>query len=229
MNIHYFQHVSFETLGSIEPWVHSHHHRLSGTRFYQGESLPNLEEIDWLIVMGGPMNIYEEKTYPWLTQEKKFIEQAIKAGKGVIGVCLGAQLIADVFGASVIKNLDKEIGWFPVEFMQEAKDSPWLNVLPQKLEVFHWHGDTFTLPKGAIHIAQSKGCIQQGFIYHEKVLALQFHLEVQADNIQKLIKHCGDELQSGKYIQTPNEMLGKEEGFKRAQEVMVALLNKLPT
>ncbi|CAH9014919.1 type 1 glutamine amidotransferase [Candidatus Nitrosacidococcus sp. I8] len=228
MNIHYFQHVSFETLGSIEPWAHSHHHYLSGTRFYQGQSLPNLEEIDWLVVMGGPMNIYEEQIYPWLTQEKEFIEQVIKADKGVIGVCLGAQLIADVLGASVIKNPDKEIGWFPVEFTQGAKNSSWLNFLPQGLEVFHWHGDTFTLPKGAIHIAQSEGCIQQGFVYNKKVLALQFHLEIQTKNAQKLIEHCGDELGLGKYIQTQDQILNNEEGFKKAKEAMITLLDKLP-
>ncbi|BAW79552.1 glutamine amidotransferase [Candidatus Nitrosoglobus terrae] len=228
MKIHYLQHVAFEKLGSIESWARSHSHPLFATKFYQGDPLPELATIDWLVVMGGPMNIYEEDRYPWLAQEKKFIEQAIKAKKPVIGICLGAQLIADVLGTKVFPNQYREIGWFPIEFTAQAQESPLFNFLPQTLNVFHWHGDTFDLPAGAIPLAQSKACAHQGFIYHEHVIAFQFHLEVLLENVQQLIHHGRNELKAGKYIQTPEEMLVvTEDNFLTIKTAMTGILDRL--
>jgi GMP synthase (glutamine-hydrolysing) len=227
MQIHYLQHVPFEKLGSIEKWSRTHGYSLSATKFYLGDPLPEVKSIDWLIVMGGPMNIYEEDKYPWLAQEKKLIEQAIKEKKVVIGICLGAQLIADVLGAKIFKNQYKEIGWFPIYLTERAKDSPLLNFLPQKLNVFHWHGDTFELPSGAARMAQSEGCHNQAFIYNEKVLALQFHLEVMLENVQQIIDHCGNEISEGKYIQRPEEMFAQEKDFRKIQEAMEGILDRL--
>src|SRR5271170_6697939 len=120
MRIHYFQHVPFEGLGCIAQWAAEKEHTVTATRFYLDEPAPNPGEIDWLVVMGGPMNIYEEAEYPWLAREKRFIGEAIRGGKTVIGICLGAQLIADVMGGPVTRNLEKEIGWFPIELTPEA-------------------------------------------------------------------------------------------------------------
>ncbi|QBQ53478.1 type 1 glutamine amidotransferase [Nitrosococcus wardiae] len=228
MKIHYLQHVPFETPANIEKWAKANGHPLSATQFHRGDPLPEIGSIDWLVVMGGPMNIDEEDKYPWLLQEKKFIEQAIKAEKVVIGICLGAQLIAAVLGAKVFPNPYKEIGWFPIQFTAEAKASPLFNFLPQKLNVFHWHGDTFELPLGASRLAQSKACHNQAFIYNDKVLALQFHLEVRPENVRQIIAHCEHELTGGKYIQKPEEMLSQEENFKKINEAMEGILNRLP-
>lgn len=228
MQIHYLQHVPFEKLGSIEPWSRTHGYSLSATKFYQGDPLPEMKSIDWLIVMGGPMNIYEEDKYPWLVQEKKLIEQAIKERKVVIGICLGAQLIADVLGAKIFQNQYKEIGWFPIYLTDKAKESPLFNFLPQKLNVFHWHGDTFDLPAGAAQVAQSEACHNQAFIYNGKVLALQFHLEVMLENVQQIIAYCGNEISEGKYIQKPKEMLAQEKDFRKIQEAMEGILDRLP-
>ena len=104
MKIHYFQHVPFEGLGNIEDWIKSKGHTLSSTHFFKNDTLPQLSEIDWLIVMGGPMNVYEENLYPWLAAEKKFIAKAINEGLRVLGICLGAQLIAAALGAKVYPN-----------------------------------------------------------------------------------------------------------------------------
>jgi len=227
MNIHYFQHVPFEDLGSIEEWAKCRGHRLSVTQLYATPSLPALADLDWLIIMGGPMNVYEIERYPWLAQEKRMIEQAIKAEKVVLGICLGAQLIADVLGAKIYKNRHKEIGWFPIQLTPAGQQSPLLPGNPSELEVFHWHGDTFELPSGAIHLAQSAACVHQAFVYRERVIAFQFHLETTRRNAELLITHGKDELVDAPFIQTPEAMLSDEGRFQRINQVMEKILDYL--
>ncbi|HIJ58003.1 MAG TPA: type 1 glutamine amidotransferase, partial [Deltaproteobacteria bacterium] len=138
----------------------------------------------------------------WMKAEKAFIEQSIRNQKTVIGICLGAQLIADVLGARVYKNPVKEIGWFPVEKSKESKGSIFDSLWPDEFYAFHWHGDTFDIPPGAIHFAQSKACRNQGFVYQQHVFALQFHIESTKKSIEELIFYCGHELnETGTYIQ----------------------------
>jgi GMP synthase (glutamine-hydrolysing) len=229
MKIHYLQHVPFEGLASIEHWAKSKGHALSSTQFYKDEPLPNVEDIDWLVVMGGPMNIYEDNKYPWLTQEKRFIKQAIENEKIILGICLGSQLIADVLGAKVFPNPDKEIGWFPIELTSEAQSSQVFNVLPNSFTAFHWHGDTFDLPKGATRMAKSKACQNQAFIYGERVVGLQFHLESTPESVQAMIENCADEIIEGKYIQKPDEMRSHQDNFRKINEAMHTLLDRLST
>jgi GMP synthase-like glutamine amidotransferase len=143
MKIHYLQHVPFEDLANIESWARSRDHDLSKTLLFAGDSLPRMPDFDWLIIMGGPMNIHEEDRYPWLAKEKEFIHQAIASDKIVLGICLGAQLMADVLGGKVRKNVHREIGWFPVKLMPESRASPIFRVLPEEFMALHWHGDTF--------------------------------------------------------------------------------------
>ena len=149
MNIHYLQHVPFEGLGSIEAWLKTGNHRLTDTRLYQNGPLPEMADFDWLIVMGGPMGVDDEDQYPWLKQEKQFIQQAIESGKIVLGICLGAQLIAAALGAKVYKNKNPEIGWFNIDRHIEAEKTILSSVILSQLEVFHWHGDTFDIPAGS--------------------------------------------------------------------------------
>ncbi|WAL59900.1 type 1 glutamine amidotransferase [Thermocoleostomius sinensis] len=227
MKIHYLQHVPFEGLASIESWAISQNHSLSATRFHSNEPLPSVKDIDWLIVMGGPMNIYEDDKYPWLTEEKRFIEQAIKQNKTVIGICLGSQLIANVLGAKIYQAQHKEIGWFPIQMTDMAKDSAVFNSLPQRLTVFHWHGDTFDLPESATRLAYSEGCQNQAFVYNQKVLGLQFHLESTKDSVQQIIENCADELVEGRYIQKPEEMLLGDGDFDTLNNAMSRILNNL--
>lgn len=145
MNIHYLQHVPFEDLGMIADWIDENGYHSRVSRLYQGEALPNVNDIDWLIVMGGPMGVYDEDQYPWLVDEKRCIERAIAKGRVVLGICLGAQLIANVLGARVYPHTRKEIGWFPITLTREGAQSPLFTELPSPFEVFHWHGDTFDL------------------------------------------------------------------------------------
>ena len=227
MNIHWIQHVPFEGLGSIENWCGRQGHRLSATRFHQQDPLPEVGNIDWLVVMGGPMNIYEEDKYPWLPAEKGFISKAIETGKIVIGICLGAQLIADALGSEVYAGRHKEIGWFPVRSTSEAVLSQVFKGLPQETEVFHWHGDTFNLPPGCLHIAESAACRNQAFVYEERVIGLQFHIEMTRPGAEKIISNCREEIVESPYIQNAEEILSRDDRFKEANREMDRLLDRL--
>lgn len=227
MKIHFLQHVPFEGLAHIESWAIKHQHALSATRFYANDPLPHVDEMDWLLVMGGPMNVYEDAKYPWLLEEKHLIEQAIEQHKTVIGICRGAQLIADVLGANVYPGQHKEIGWFPLEMTSQAKDSTMFSSLPQKFTVFYWHGDTFDLPQGAVRLAYSEGCYNQAFVYSNNVLGLQFHLESTKGSVRQIIENCAAELVNGKYIQTPEVMLSQDDCFAAIHTAMSHILNHL--
>ena len=226
MIVHCLQHVPFEGPGSIGDWVRRRRHVLGVTRFHREEPLPAVADVDLLVVMGGPMNVHEESKYPWLTREKRFIGAAIAAGREVLGVCLGAQLIADVLGARVYANTEKEIGWFAIERTEAAAASGLFGPFPQRFEVFHWHGDTFDIPSGALHVARSEGCSHQAFVYGERVVGLQFHLEMAQAGARQLIAHCSDDLVGGRYIQKPREMLADAVRFDAVNGVMDGLLDR---
>ncbi len=227
LNIHYFQHVPFESPAYIEEWAIQNGHKFSGTHFYRNDNLPDINEIDWLVIMGGPMNIYEEEKYPWLVEEKKIIKQAIDNDKVVIGICLGAQLIADSLGSKIYKNDFKEIGWFPVHLTQKAKEISLVNFLPDVFLVFHWHGETFDLPDRAVHIAESEACKNQAFIYKDKVIALQFHLEMTAAAVEEISEEDKSELVKDKFVQTEEEIKSNLHYASKANEFMNELMNRL--
>jgi GMP synthase (glutamine-hydrolysing) len=227
MNIHYLQHVPFEGLGSIERWIRRGPHVLGATRLYRDDPLPAVEAVDLLVVMGGPMNIYDEAKNRWLAKEKRYIERAVSAGKRVLGICLGAQLVADVLGAQVYANADKEIGWFPVELTEAASASDLFAAFPAQFEAFHWHGDTFDIPAGALHVARSAGCAHQAFVYDERVVGLQFHLETTPASARQLIAHGTDEIVEGRFIQMPLTMLANPQRFDSINLAMHGLLDRL--
>ncbi len=225
MNIHYFQHVPFEGLACMEDWVRRPSNKVTATRFYEDGRLPFVELFDTLIVMGGPMSVHDEKQYPWLVQEKELIKKAIERGKKVIGICLGAQLIAEVLGATVSKNTYREIGWMPVTKTAAAKTSGLFSDLPDTMDVFHWHGETFNLPNGATHLLSSEACANQAFSYGDNVLALQFHMEMTHDAIKLISEYCQDELIEGPYIHKEDTFYNDDNTVK-ANQWMYQLLNK---
>ena len=227
MNIHYLQHVPFEGLGSIESWLETGNHQLTDTRLYQNGPLPEMADFDWLIVMGGPMGVDDEDQYPWLKQEKQFIQQAIESGKIVLGICLGAQLIAAALGAKVYKDKNPEIGWFNIDRHIEAEKTILSSVILSQLEVFHWHGDTFDIPVGAQSLAFSVACQNQGFIFDNRVVGLQFHLETTPEIARELVNNCRNELDESRYVQSEGEILADPEKFFRINQIMADILNSL--
>lgn len=225
--LHYFQHVPFENLGIIEDWALNNGFEISSTQFYRDPVISIPDQIDWLVIMGGPMGIYDEDRYPWLSLEKHAVLQAVEQGKVVLGICLGAQLIADVLGAGIRPNAYKEIGWYPVYLHSGILDHPVADVLDPQWEVFHWHGDTFDVPDGARLLASSLACRSQGFIYGDRVLGLQFHMEVTRSGAAALIENCADDLTGNQFVSTPEKMLSADVNFEASHQVMSRLLTYL--
>lgn len=205
MRAHYLQHVPFEGLGCIESWLIQNGYEITGTQFFKAEDLPDVQDVDLLIIMGGPMSVYDEAAHPWLVEEKTFIRKVIEAGKPVLGVCLGAQLIVSAMGGEVFPNAVKEIGWFPVQAVR-TEEGEELFQFPARADVFHWHGDTYRLPEGAVQLAKSAACEQQAFQLGRSVIGLQFHLEVTPVAVQELLQNCGQELTGGPCIQRETEI-----------------------
>ena len=205
MRAHFFQHVPFEGLGSIAPWLETAGYGVSCTRFFESAVLPNLQSIDLLVIMGGPMSVNDEEQLPWLVAEKRFIHDAIACGKPVLGICLGAQLIASALGASVFPNAHKEIGWLPIQGVDEGDNDCFR--FPPTETVFHWHGETFDIPPGAVRIAKSEGCENQAFQFGRSVMGLQFHLETTPESLREIITNCRHELVPSRYVQTEAEIL----------------------
>lgn len=225
LRIHVFQHVDFEGIGCVQDWINTHGHRLTLTPFYKNSDLPQVTDIDWLIIMGGPMSIHDENQYPWLVTEKQFIKKAIESGKTVVGFCLGAQLIAAVLGAQVFKNTEKEIGWFPIEQVQNTHFL--LTDLPKEINVFHWHGETFDLPKNAVHLFRSEACENQSFVYNTNVLAFQFHIEVTQDGVLKMTENCRQELVEGKFIQPLKHILENQQHIQTNNAILLNIFDQL--
>ena len=214
-------------MAHIEVWAERRGSTISGTKLFSGEQLPSIDDFDWLVIMGGPMGVYDEGQYTWLVDEKKFIEKAIIAEKKVLGICLGAQLIAAVSGAKVYKNEYKEIGWFDVCKTPEADKSRVLAKLPESFRPLHWHGDTFDLPTGARKLAQSSACSNQAFELGERVIGLQFHLESTLDSISGLITNCSEELTGGQFIQNAEQIIAQNNNVKRINQLMEILLDNM--
>jgi len=225
MRLQVFQHVPFEGPAEIARWARERGHSLSVTPWYEGASAPDLAAIDGLIVMGGPMNIYEHRQYPWLRAEKEFLTQALEHGRPVVGICLGAQLLADVLGGRVYQNPVREIGWWPVRWREAARASPGWDFLPTTSTPLHWHGDTFSLPPAAQWLAETDDCAHQAFAWGRLALGLQFHLEASNESLGALIKHCGHELNGGGPRVQSAALLA--EGLARHQPATLPLLWKL--
>ncbi|MDZ7268323.1 MAG: type 1 glutamine amidotransferase [candidate division KSB1 bacterium] len=226
MRAHYLQHVPFEGPGRIVPWLEAHGHETTTTRLFESCQLPDPQEVDFLIVMGGPMSANDTDTVPWLAEEKAFIRACIQQGRRVLGICLGAQLIASVLGARVYRNPVKEIGWFPVQGVSAGNGEVFR--FPAVFPAFHWHGETFDLPPGAIRIARSEACENQAFQFGRAVMGLQFHLEMTAAAVGEMVAHGQAELRPAKFVQPASAILGaSSEQYRAMNELMAAVLSFL--
>ncbi len=187
----------------MRPWLEARGATITYTRFFSGEVIPALDGIDLLVVMGGPMSVNDEATLPWLVAEKSAIREAVRDGIPLLGVCLGAQLIASALGARVYPNRTKEIGWHPISAVDGGADT---FRLPAECRVFQWHGETFDLPRGAVRIAASAACANQAFQLGRRVLALQFHLETTPATAEAMLVHCRDELVPAPCVQREHDI-----------------------
>ena len=242
LRIHALFHTDYEDLSYIKHWANNHQHTITYTRSYNQDSLPALNSFDWLIVMGGPMSVHDEDSQPWLIDEKRLIKQSVDSGKTVIGVCLGAQLIAHCLGASVEPTGVKEIGWLPIQLTKDAQAHPLLQDLPkQPFTVFHWHGDGFEYPRGAIPLATSEAWRKQGFLYQTPqqkalgtwVMAWQCHFEVTKESIVRMVANGENTIQKGlidypKTVQSAAEIIALGDKYITDNNARLAtMLNRM--
>lgn len=171
------------------------------------------------------MGVGDTSRYVWLGDEMRFIEAAIRSDKKVLGVCLGAQLVAHVLGAQVTRMQQREIGWYPIRLLPGAQRLA--GVFSDGMQTFHWHGDAFEIPAGATPLAASAACPNQGFLYGDRVVGLQFHLELNPDLVRQLAENCGADLDGTRYVQTRKQMLSPKENFEKANSAMHILMRRL--
>lgn len=227
MNICCFQHVPFEGLGCINDWVVVNNHNLRVVKLYDNDPLPAIDEIDFLIVLGGPMGVFDDKVYPWLISEKQFVKQSIRANKIVLGICLGAQLIADVLGAEVYPNKEKEIGWHPINLNTSFQSYVGANT-DVNLTTFHWHGDTFNIPEGAMLHSSSSSCANQLFSYNKKVVGIQCHLEITRESLHAIVSNCKNELlEGGNFVQSEKQIIETTQYIQQSNQIMFQLLDTI--
>jgi GMP synthase-like glutamine amidotransferase len=228
VNIHILLHETFEGPGCIKYWAEDNGHNLSYTNMYNSNrALPHVNDFDFLVIMGGSMSVNDHQTRDWLPFEIEFIRQAMKQNKRILGVCLGSQLLASALGAKVYPAKTKEIGWHPVRFTDGARE---LSCFPDStyFTVFHWHGETFDLPSGTQLLASSEISNNQGFMFGDKVVGLQFHFEVTKESIENLILNAQDDFDGSAFVQTPLEIRqGYLEHIQPNNNAMYNLLNYL--
>ncbi len=220
------QHADFEGPGAIADWAAARGHKVTTVMAASGVFPPAREDA-LLVVLGGPMSAGDEAQHPWLAAEKAAIRLAIDAGSRVLGVCLGAQILASVLGASVGRNPEPEIGWFPISLTPDAGESLVFGAFPQGPVVGHWHGDTFELPPGATRIATSEACANQAFEYAGgRVVGMQFHLEWTAESVAVLLETCAADLVPRPYVVTAKEFsAGEREYAQECRRLLYTLLD----
>ena len=213
MRIHYLQHVDFEGPAAIQDWAREVNHTVTGSLLYRGDSLPDSADFDLLVIMGGPMSVNDEDQHQWLRPEKELVRDALHSGRAVLGICLGAQMIASAMGSPVYKGSEKEIGWFPVQRVTTEGAGA---LLPDTFTPLHWHGETFDLPAGAIRLAETEVCPNQAF-QSGRAIGLQFHLEATPRSVSALVEHAAHEIQKGRrFQQQPDTIVSQTPYASRA-------------
>ncbi|MBD2867165.1 type 1 glutamine amidotransferase [Paenibacillus arenilitoris] len=225
MNILAFRHFDFDDDHAFAAWAAGEGHVWTVRDPSQGVDGDWLPDTDLLIILGGPMSVYQESDHPWLIEEKAFVRQAMARGTKVLGICLGAQMVAELLGGEVYRNGQKEIGWHEVK--RTAENHPWLADLPESFYSFQWHGDTFRLPEGAKLLACSEACAIQAFSYGDHVMGVQFHLETSPACIDTMLEKWRGELTDGPYIQSAEQIRGGYGRSGASWEMLRGILSRI--
>jgi GMP synthase (glutamine-hydrolysing) len=225
MRIHTIIHASFEKAGVIESWAINQGHDFSSTHTYKSEKLPDASTIDFLVIMGGPQSPTELDEYPYLRDEINLTKEVINQNKAVLGVCLGAQIIAESLGAKTERSPNKEIGVYPILLTKDGESDPIFKMFPKSFDVMHWHNDMPGIPQGGVLLAHSEGCPRQAIRYGDRVYGLQCHMEMTRELIKGMVEHCKGDLKPGKYVQDATQLV--ENDMSEINNKMILILDHL--
>ena len=213
LKVHYFQHIAGEGFGSCYQFLKQHNAKITATEFFalpvdrslEIEALPQVEDVDLLIIMGGAMSVNDEVNFPWLKIEKRWLRRYLSMGKPAIGSCLGGQLIANALGAAVSRSEKQELGWTGVRKVNYVPAECF--ELPAEFNVMQWHSETFEIPKGAIHLAENDVCRNQMYQIGKNVLGFQFHPEITPEALNLFLEN-EEELDHfpGQHMQTQQQL-----------------------
>ncbi|MVN75353.1 amidotransferase [Hymenobacter sp. HMF4947] len=229
MRWHCLQHLPDEGPGYAAEWLAAHGHSLTYTRLLEPYPIfPGVDEFDGLLILGGAMSVHEEEAFPWLRDEKAFLQTTLRAGKITLAICLGAQLVAQALGGEVHPNPDPEIGYWTVRFSAKALAHPLLRGWPAKATVLHWHFDTFTVPPGAVRVGMSAGCAAQGFVWGDGLIGLQFHPEMTEEMVEHLMHFENHEAaEEQEFVQTAEQIRAKLKSGWKGRKLLEALLENM--
>lgn len=229
MRLHLLHHDPIDaSRTNITRWAENNGHSIANTYLCNNEALPAMEDFDWLIVMGGSQHAWEDDVYAWLPAEKKFIAQALENNKIILGICFGAQLLAEILGAEVFVNPHKEIGWHEVTLTPEGQRSYLFQNVPEQFTTFHWHVDHFTLPPVCTRLAYSEATENQAYIGLERPIAgIQFHPEYPLESVKYFVQEFGDEMQKGPYVAGKEKILAQTDQIPETYALMAAILDNM--
>ncbi len=231
MRIHLLEHDPLDfSRTNITRWAEARGHTIVQTYLCSGQALPQPEDFDWLMVMGGAPHVWEEAAYPWLADEKRFIAEVVDREKIVLGICFGAQLLAETLGGRVFPNEQEEIGWYPVHLTDEGRRSFLFHALPGPFVTFHWHTDHFSLPAGCVRLACSPPTPNQAFVLEgQPVVGLQFHPEFTRGMVRRFSREFGHEWKPGPFVAGAGKVLKQTAEVPDTYGLAAGLLDNIVT
>ena len=216
------------TRTNISQWAAKRGYRVNQTYICSNETLPEVDSFDWLMVMGGSPHAWDEKSIPWLREEKAFLDDTVNAGKIVLGICFGAQLLAQALGGTIFPNQHREIGWYEVKLKREGRESFLFKDIPDAFVTFHWHSDHFSLPRNCKRLAYSEPTENQAFICQDRPLVgLQFHPEYTRQMVIYYAREHSQDWISSDYVSTNDEVLAQTEVIADTYWLMEKLLDNM--
>ena len=229
MRLHTLEHDDWDfSRTNITRWVDKKGHQMASTNVFKSAPFPKLDDFDWLMVMGGSMHAWEVDSHAWLKPEKDFIAEVVEAGKVVIGICFGAQLLAETLGGNVFTNEEPEIGWYPVSITDEGRQSFLFDGLPETFTTFHWHSDHFSLGSGCVCLATSQPTANQAFVRPDlPVVGLQFHPEYTRRMIHYFSEEFGDLMIPDTFVAGPDAVIKQTKEMPDTYWLMEGLLNNI--